>query len=76
MKKYTYKAIHYSDNSMMADDNMTDSMNKMSRQGWEVFKIIQTPSNAELSHYPTEEACLTDGDSFSIKVRTWIWYRK
>ena len=73
MKKSIWKAIHYWDSSIMADDYMTQSMNEMSQKGWEVFKIIQTPSKAELSVY---DGKLSDGDSFSIHASTWIWYRK
>lgn len=76
MKKSIWKAIHYWDSSIMADDYMTQSMNEMSQKGWEVFKIIQMPRRAELSHSPNESGSLGDGDSFSIRASTWIWYRK
>ena len=41
MKKSIWKAIHYWDSSIMADDYMTQSMNEMSQKGWEVLNCTQ-----------------------------------
>ena len=73
MKKFIWKVQDY----WRSDPKeMSEHLNQMSREGWEVFKIAHTPDKAELSHYPTEQACLTDGDYFSIQSTTRIWYRK
>ena len=75
-KKYKYEVHEYWRNDMTATDDMAAHMNAMSAKGWEVFQIEKTPRKAELSHYPSEQACLTDGDRFSISSTTTIWYRK
>ena len=76
VKKNKYEVHEYWRNDMTATDDMAAHMNEMSAKGWEVFNIEKTPNGVELSHYPSEQACLTDGDSFSISSTTTIWYRK
>lgn len=70
-KKYKWEIREYWHN-----DAMQHHMNEMSAKGWEVFNIEKTPCGAELSHYPTDQACLTDGDSYSISSKATVWYRK
>ena len=76
MKKCEWIIHEYWRTGMTATDDMADHMNEMSRKGWEVFKISELQRRAELSHYPTDQECLTDGDHFSISTTTRIYYRK
>ena len=56
-KKYKYEVHEYWRNDMTATDDMAAHMNEMSAEGWEVFDIKKTPNSAELSHYPSDQAC-------------------
>jgi len=73
MKKCDWKIQEYWRNDLTDIEN---HMNQMSRKGYEVFKISELQSRAELSHDPTDQECLTDGDHFSISTTTRIYYRK
>ena len=56
--------------------DMENHMNKMSAEGWEVFKIQEIFDKTELSAYPNEYGGLSDGDSFHFDSTTFIYYRK
>ena len=73
-KHKTYKLKDYGEGWL--GEEISADMNKIAREGFEIFSVIGLPSSSEVKRRPNELPGLNDGDSIDISSSIRVLYQK
>jgi hypothetical protein len=74
MTKHDWKLKDYG--SGWSASEISDDMNKLASDGWEVHQSMSIPDRYEMSRMPSEVSGLNDGDSISMTSTMRLLFRK
>lgn len=57
-------------------NEISDDLNKLSSEGWEMYKTLSIPESYEISRFPDKVPGLNDGDSVGMKFTLRVMLRR